>query len=743
MATDADMRAIAPDIDAQDRLDEHHEFEREFLISDTDHHVRSAVADTAAAAPGFSFDALKAEYAHLWAEMAIRRERLAEIDTIVDRIVRNKDRYLKVEQQTGVPWFAVGTIHNLEASGNFTKHLHNGDPLTARTVHVPPGRPATGNPPFTWEESAVDALTLHELNRVAKWTIERLAYEFERYNGFGYRQYHPEVKSPYVWSFSNLYTSGKYVADGRWSPTAVSAQCGAMVLVKRLHDNGQIELTLESGSVPPVDEDTFMRDPDTNDVAHAPQPVDTQLTDGPGIFGYCSGDKRWGTASTIAALREIGRIWQLRHPAPRVGVGDISLKGGGDIEGHASHETGRDADLRPMRNDGTEGPVTWRDASYSRTLTQELIDLLYANGVVRVKVLGFNDPGVQGCVNWVNHDNHLHVRFFFGDEAPGYPVVQLGVDNSPPVREFQRRLNTWKQQHGDTDLLAADGDFGQKTLQAVRAFQTAANLTVDGKVGDATWRQSLDYVAPAADIPVPVSLPVTLASITTLETRPLLERGSVGDAVGTLQAMLRTLHYDIAVDRDFGPATELAVKMFQREHALRADGVVGPDTWAALDLATATGSTQPTRYWPVGRGHQITSPFGPRPGGFHTGTDFGFPGGSAGKPVYAVQSGTVKYSGGAQGYGGPDPAGWLVILSTPAEGTGCVEYGHIVREVAQGEHVTAGQRIAHINPSMQTNGGVPPHLHLSVMPRDYDPRTKMDPIPWLGDALSPEPGPMT
>lgn len=501
MATDADARTVAPDIDAPDSLDEHHDFEREFVISDTDHHVRSAIADTAAAAPGFSFDALKAEYAHLWAEMAIRRERLAEIDNIVDRIVRNKDRYLKVEHQTGVPWFAVGTIHTLEASGNFTKHLHNGDPLTARTVHVPAGRPAMGNPPFTWEESAVDALTLHKLDQVAKWTIERLAYEFERYNGFGYRQYHPEVKSPYVWSFSNLYTSGKYVADGRWSPTAVSAQCGAMVLVKRLHDNGHIELTLEAGSVPSVDEDTFM--------------------------------------------------------------------------------------------------------------------------------------------------------------------------------------------------------------------------------------------------PVPVNLPVILARSTMLETRPLLERGSVGDAVGTLQAMLRTLHYDIAVDRDFGPATELAVKMFQREHGLRPDGIVGPDTWAALDLATGTGSAQPTRYWPVGRGHRITSPFGPRPGGFHTGTDFGFPGGSAGKPVYAVQSGTVKYSGGAQGYGGPDPAGWLVILSTPAEGTGCVEYGHIVREVAQGQHVTAGQRIARINPSMQTNGGVPPHLHLSVMPRDYDPRTKMDPIPWLGDALSPEPGLMT
>ena len=92
-------------------------------------------------------------------------------------------------------------------------------------------------------------------------------------------------------------------------------------------------------------------------------------------------------------------------------------------------------------------------------------------------------------------------------------------------------------------------------------------------------------------------------------------------------------------------------------------------------------------------------------------------------PVYAVQAGTVIYAGAAQGYGGPDPAGWLVIDSSDAEGGGCLEYGHIVREVARGDHVQAGQRIGHINPSSVTNGGVAPHLHLSDMPRGYAPAT--------------------
>ena len=59
-------------------------------------------------------------------------------------------------------------------------------------------------------------------------------FQLEGYNGFGYRDHHPTVPSPYLWSFSNHYTRGKYVADGRFSPTAVSQQCGAAVLLKRL-----------------------------------------------------------------------------------------------------------------------------------------------------------------------------------------------------------------------------------------------------------------------------------------------------------------------------------------------------------------------------------------------------------------------------------------------------------------------------------------------------------------------------
>lgn len=142
------------------------------------------------------------------------------------------------------------------------------------------------------------------------------------------------------------------------------------------------------------------------------------------------------------------------------------------------------------------------------------------------------------------------------------------------------------------------------------------------------------------------------------------------------------------------------------------------------------------RFWPLESGRIVTSPYGPRAGGFHYGVDFGFPGGSGNRRVYAIDDGTVLYCGAAQGYGGPDPAGWIVVQSD--DGT-VWEYGHIVREpqIKPGAPIRAGQVIARINPDSGSNGGTAPHLHLSLMLDGYRPQAKVDPIPVLGGAQDP------
>lgn len=168
--------------------------------------------------------------------MEIRPECAARVDAIARRLLANKLRYLGASSRTGAPWFLIAALHQRESSANFNAHLHEGSPLTGRTLHVPRGRPVSPDPPYSWETSAIDALTTppHELNKVTHWSIERICYEAERYNGFGYRR--RGINSPYLWSFSNNYAAGKFVRDGQFALGAVDQQCGVMPIIKRLSE---------------------------------------------------------------------------------------------------------------------------------------------------------------------------------------------------------------------------------------------------------------------------------------------------------------------------------------------------------------------------------------------------------------------------------------------------------------------------------------------------------------------------
>ena len=68
----------------------------------------------------------------------------------------------------------------------------------------------------------------------------------------------------------------------------------------------------------------------------------------------------------------------------------------------------------------------------------------------------------------------------------------------------------------------------------------------------------------------------------TASAMPLIKRGSKGAAVLQLQKILNSKGNKLSEDSDFGPATEAAVKAFQKANHLKNDGEVGPLTWAAL-----------------------------------------------------------------------------------------------------------------------------------------------------------------
>ena len=177
---------------------------------------------------------LRSDYRRLFDTCIVRDNRAAEVESAIGTMISNLARYQRVADVIEMPWFVIAVIHLMESSLQFDRHLHNGDPLTERTTHVPSGRPLTGSPPFTWEESAMDALRLQRMDRWSDWSVPGTLYKLEGYNGWGYRKWHPEVLSPYLWSYSNHYTRGKYVADGTFSNTAVSRQMGAAVVLRRM-----------------------------------------------------------------------------------------------------------------------------------------------------------------------------------------------------------------------------------------------------------------------------------------------------------------------------------------------------------------------------------------------------------------------------------------------------------------------------------------------------------------------------
>ncbi|MQY13197.1 hypothetical protein SRB5_33400 [Streptomyces sp. RB5] len=127
--------------------------------------------------------------------------------------------------------------------------------------------------------------------------------------------------------------------------------------------------------------------------------------------------------------------------------------------------------------------------------------------------------------------------------------TQSGGNRGSDVVALQHLLNQAGQSVG------TDGVFGSGTTTAVRAFQTARGLGVDGIVGPATWG----------------ALAVTV------------RQGDNGSAVKAVQSLLNAKRGSgLAVDGAFGPATESAVRTFQSHAGIGADGIVGPTTWKNL-----------------------------------------------------------------------------------------------------------------------------------------------------------------
>lgn len=149
-------------------------------------------------------------------------------------------------------WWIIGSIHYKEASCDFTRCLHNGDKCIGngkKTLQVPAGR----GPFASWEDSAVDAITMHgsrwEKIRQAGGEIGAVGFSVERYNGTGYLTGAGRSEySPYLFDMTTINDGrGRYTTDGKFDANAAGNKSpGFFAIVKQLDIREAIRVRISS-----------------------------------------------------------------------------------------------------------------------------------------------------------------------------------------------------------------------------------------------------------------------------------------------------------------------------------------------------------------------------------------------------------------------------------------------------------------------------------------------------------------
>jgi len=228
-----------------------------------------------------------------------------------------------------------------------------------------------------------------------------------------------------------------------------------------------------------------------------------------------------------------------------------------------------------------------------------------------------------------------------------------------------------------------DGITGPATQHAIRRLQARARLTVDGVVGPRT-RRALGRFARHR-----------------LGQRQL-RLGVSGWDVASLQFQLAEHGFPSRTfDGIFGQHIDAALRRFQEYAGLKADGVAGPATFAALRAPPA--KVPLPLAWPLAV-HVVGSPFGSRDERWHTGIDIPA---SLGTPAYSARAGEVVWAGWRGDYG---------LLVTVAHGHGERSmYAHLSRiDVRVGVWIGEGVRVGLVGATGDATG---PHLHFEVRVR--------------------------
>ncbi|HLI57238.1 MAG TPA: peptidoglycan DD-metalloendopeptidase family protein [Actinomycetota bacterium] len=216
-------------------------------------------------------------------------------------------------------------------------------------------------------------------------------------------------------------------------------------------------------------------------------------------------------------------------------------------------------------------------------------------------------------------------------------------------------------------------------LQRTQIFQIASNLDSQTMVQTARLRNALTV----QEQNLAASQAELLAKEGDLASRANLLNSAKADRTAALDAVQATIAQELKDEQELTATSEALTAALQADSSISK----GPADASPSGLI-----------WPVSG--PITSPFGPRAGGFHYGIDIGA---RTGTPIHAAKSGTVLSLSCGSGYG----------ICTIIDNGGGIEtlYAHQSRKIIQSGPVSQGETIGLVGCTGDCTG---PHLHFEV-----------------------------
>ncbi|MDI3561348.1 peptidoglycan-binding protein [Bradyrhizobium sp. Arg816] len=304
-----------------------------------------------------SFESLKSEYERNWASLEIRPSRLADANGVARKAINGKATYQQIERLTGVPWYFVALCHYRESNFDFDTYLGNGETLHRVTTIVPKGR----GPFATFVDGAVDAFRIENFIGAHDWSIARILFRLEAFNGFGYHA--KGCNSPYLYGGSTLYgppeaRAGKFVRDHVFDPNHVDSQLGTAVI---LHAMMSLDSSITLDGSPQFADRTEPEDDAASTIALMQQALNKLGANPPLAEDGISGPKTGAAVSQFQqqnGLRDTGLL-----DAATVAALTRATQAGGSVpSGDISKILKRLEDLaqllRPAAGGVTPGPTT-------------------------------------------------------------------------------------------------------------------------------------------------------------------------------------------------------------------------------------------------------------------------------------------------------------------------------------------------------------------------------------------------